>query len=186
MTCAKGVKRLVILFSAVLLGLAALYTLWVLIAMASASQYSVAKRLSPHTQGIVVFTGGYGRVERGLNLKNAYPHMPLFISGVNQDNSIADVIPAHYDLSVNNNSVTLDFAGTTRENVGAMAAWAAAHNIKHVTVITSAYHVPRVWLLTHLLAAGVDVDIQPVSSGVTSNKIYGREFLKFICAAWLP
>lgn len=170
-----------------LLLLGIIYCIWVLMAMYSASHQSAHKELAPHTEGVVVFTGGYGRVERGLDLKEKYTGIPLFISGVNQENSLADVVsPAHISVeAMNASTITLDFATTTRENVRAMAAWAAANNIRHVTVVTSAYHVPRVWLLTRLLAHGVVVDIHPVSSGVTSNKIYGREFAKFLCAAWL-
>ena len=99
----------------------------------------------PPADGIVALTGGADRIETALRLL-ADGHAPLLlVSGVGRGTDLAEV--AHrvrLDPARLAGRVTLGReATTTLGNAAETAAWARAHGIRRLIVVTAGYHMPR-------------------------------------------
>ena len=95
---------------------------------------------STTTDGIVVFTGGKTRLKVALELFQQNKGQYLLISGVNPDSTLPQVI----EKLPSSSRITLGFdALNTVGNAQETAAWAHAHHIKTLRLITSNYHMPR-------------------------------------------
>lgn len=99
--------------------------------------------------GIVVLTGGRGRIEYGLDLLASKRARRMLISGVHPS------VPAA-DLYSRGENVEQLFAccidlGRNAENTTGNAvetkAWAEAHAMQRLIVITADYHMPRAMVL---------------------------------------
>lgn len=111
------------------------------------------------TDGIVVLTGGTGRVAAGFDLLRHASANRLLISGVHAQVGIADLAPsADGDVSccVDLGYAADDTVGNAREAAG----WAHGHGYRSLTLVTSSYHMPRA-LLEFRSALGADVAIEP-------------------------
>ncbi len=97
------------------------------------------------TDGIVVFTGGPGRLETALDLLAAGKARKMFVSGVSLGVSEVDIqsasrrAPELFECCVALGYEALDTAGNARET----AAWAAGEGHASLRIITAAYHMPR-------------------------------------------
>ena len=92
------------------------------------------------TEGIVVFTGGTGRLTTALTLFQEKQGTYLLISGVNPRSTFPDTlvdIPHRSDITLGYEA--LDTPGNADET----AQWAHTHRIKTLRLITSSYHMPR-------------------------------------------
>ncbi len=97
-------------------------------------------------ESIAVLTGGRHRIMEGINLYAKNSTKPLLISGVNgisAYNHIKDIfILRNLDLS----QLRVGYnAQNTRENAVEIKAFMEINGINHVTVVTSYYHLPRVY-----------------------------------------
>jgi len=103
----------------------------------------------PQGAGIVVLTGGAGRVAEGLRLLDADPTSRLLVSGVYHATPLADLVRGEgRDAAALAGRVTLGRAArSTRGNAEETAAWARGEAIDTLVVVTSAYHMPRALLL---------------------------------------
>lgn len=103
----------------------------------------------PRGAGIVVLTGGAGRVGEGLRLLEADPSARLLVSGVHEATGLADLMRGEgRDGEALAGRVTLGrTARSTRGNAEETAAWARTQAIDTLVVVTSAYHMPRALLL---------------------------------------
>ncbi|PWS37854.1 YdcF family protein [Falsiroseomonas bella] len=127
----------------VLLGLAALGFLWFLHEV-SAAPAEPARR----TGGIVVLTGGAGRVEAGLALLEAGAAPRLLVSGAAPRLTLAELARANQRApAALAGRVDLGHAAaTTTGNAAETAAWARARGIDSLRVVTADYHMPRAML----------------------------------------
>ncbi len=95
--------------------------------------------------GIVVFTGGPGRLETALDLVAAGKARKIFVSGVSRGVSEDDIqaasrrAPELFECCVVLGYEAMDTTGNARET----AAWAAVEGHASLRVITAAYHMPR-------------------------------------------
>lgn len=124
----------------------------------------------PPVDGLVVFTGGEGRVRTALELVAAGFGGPVLISGVYPAVQVRELEGA---LALDRSQlakVMLDKqALTTRENMANTLRWADVWGLRRVGVVTSTYHAPRVWLLRWWYEADdrlVVVPVQPQRSSV--------------------
>ena len=128
-----------------------------------------ARRAEPGPKladGIVVLTGGAGRLELGLRLLAERRGELLLISGAGPGN-LADLLSAA-GLTANRAAATAPGrvtlgrgARSTRGNARETAEWAAAHGLRSLIVVTSGYHMRRAQLeLRRALPA--DVALHPV------------------------
>ena len=100
------------------------------------------------TDAIVVLTGGQNRVNTGLDLLNDEKANYLFISGVNPDVTImelvklwkpdTDFIPCCIILGHN--------ANNTEENARESSLWVRQQGANSIRLVTSNYHLPRAWI----------------------------------------
>jgi uncharacterized SAM-binding protein YcdF (DUF218 family) len=102
----------------------------------------------PHVDGIVALTGAPGRVDAALRLLADGRADRLLISGVAAGASLEDI--AHEAPALGTQSqpwsprVTLGHVATnTQGNAREAAAWAQAHDLRSLLVVTSDWHLPR-------------------------------------------
>jgi uncharacterized SAM-binding protein YcdF (DUF218 family) len=127
----------------VVLGLAVLGFVWFL-QQVQAAPAEPARR----TGGIVVLTGGAGRVEAGLALLEADAAPRLLVSGAAPRLTLAELARANQRApAALAGRVDLGHAAaTTTGNAAETAAWARAHGIESLRVVTADYHMPRAML----------------------------------------
>lgn len=113
--------------------------------------------------GIVVLTGGAGRIEAGLHLLAAGKAPRLLISGVGGGTDLAEVLrrvavdPALLETHI----VTLGRAATdTVGNAAETAAWARQYALRSLIVVTAGYHMTRA--LDEITRSIPDLDLRPV------------------------
>lgn len=119
------------------------------------------------TQGIVVLTGGQGRIKAAVALLEAGLGERLLISGVNQ--AVApEELRRVLDISATTYACCIDLgksALNTEDNAIEAAEWAAAHHYRSLRVVTALDHMPRsmvefrrvmpgFWLVPHPVLAG--------------------------------
>lgn len=99
--------------------------------------------------GIVVLTGGEGRVAVGLTLLKEKRGKRLLISGVHPETNKQNILPAQAANDKENIRLLqcctdLGYAaGSTLGNAEEAAAWAKQQNAKSLVIVTAAYHLPR-------------------------------------------
>lgn len=101
-----------------------------------------------YTDAIIVLTGGQHRINTGLDLLMLGKADHLFISGVNPNVTIEDLVrlwDPKFDYIPC--CIALGYAANNTEgNARESSAWARAQNIKTIRLVTSNYHLPRAWL----------------------------------------
>jgi uncharacterized SAM-binding protein YcdF (DUF218 family) len=142
------------------------------------------------TDGIVVPTGGSGRVARGLALIEAKQARRMLVTGADPDVRPGELAAA-YGVPRALFACCIDLgqeAVDTRSNAEETAAWVRQRGYRSVRLVTSDWHLPRARLeLTHALGSGVEV----VGDAVPSQPSFGMlvaEYNKFLVrriALWL-
>jgi uncharacterized SAM-binding protein YcdF (DUF218 family) len=90
--------------------------------------------------GIVILTGGKGRIQKGIQLLDIAPEKPLLITGVRTPRQIKEIST----FLQHENHIDLGFkATTTRENAREISEWDKVKSCSSLTVVTSHYHIPR-------------------------------------------
>jgi uncharacterized SAM-binding protein YcdF (DUF218 family) len=104
---------------------------------------------APPGAGIVVLTGGAGRVAEGLRLLAAEPTSQLLVSGVHQTATLAELERAEgIPLTALAGRITLGRrAASTRGNAEEAAQWARERRLDTLVVVTAGYHMPRALLM---------------------------------------
>lgn len=111
------------------------------------------------TDGIVVLTGGGDRVATGLRLLAEGRAPRLLISGAHPEAGFADIAAAAgVDPTPIAGQVSLGYAAaTTRGNAVETSAWARAHAVQSLRVVTASYHMPRALMELRRTLPGVDL-----------------------------
>jgi uncharacterized SAM-binding protein YcdF (DUF218 family) len=145
--------------------------------------------------GIVALTGGADRVETALRLLAAGRARLLLVTGIGGGAELPELARmAGVDPEPLAARVTLDrLATSTRANAQATAAWATAHRLRSLIVVTAGYHMPRA--LTELQRAlpGVRLTPSPVMPpamqgpggvrDVATLRLMTEEYVKFLAAS---
>ncbi len=100
---------------------------------------------------IVVLTGGSARLQEGLQLLAQHRAPKLFVSGVNPDTSMRDMLSEAAEVAASPITekqagcciVLGQAAGNTRENARETADWMAQHGFTSLILVTADYHMPR-------------------------------------------
>ena len=129
------------------------------------------------TDGVIVLTGGKGRIDRGLEALRSGWSPRLFISGVDPD-----VKPHEFAIEYHIGSlqmaccVTLGFAATdTASNASEAADWIESQDLKSVRLVTSDWHMRRA--VAELKRASPRVEIVP--DAVTTSPSLKMLFLEY-------
>jgi uncharacterized SAM-binding protein YcdF (DUF218 family) len=102
----------------------------------------------PPTEGILVLTGGSGRIDAGLALLRAGRGQRLLISGLHPGAGGRWGRPVGALPLDEPKAVAFGFAATdTLGNALEAAAWIERFDLRSVRVVTAAYHMPRSLLL---------------------------------------
>jgi len=119
--------------------------------------------VSPQADGIVVLTGGTGRIDAGLTSLKEQRGARLLISGVNQDLNAETIMQAiSGDMALLECCIDLGPDATdTISNADETANWARTNGYKSVILITSDYHMPRALLA--FLPYADDLKVVPVT-----------------------
>lgn len=97
------------------------------------------------TDGIVVLTGGAGRIDEALKLMEAHHAKRLLISGVHP-NVAAQTLQnltgrgkELFECCIDIDHKALDTVGNAKES----SKWSKLNNLKSLTIVTAHYHMPR-------------------------------------------
>ncbi len=133
------------------------------------------------TDGIVVLTGGQGRLARGVALLEAGAAKRLLVSGVDpsvRPHELAMQVAkprALFDCCVDLGREAVD----TRSNGAEVAAWVKRHRYSSIRVVTSNYHARRARLeIAERLPPGVVIVDDPVAVGF-GPALAAREWSKY-------
>jgi uncharacterized SAM-binding protein YcdF (DUF218 family) len=140
------------------------------------------------TDGIVVLTGGRGRIEAGLELLKHNQANHLLISGVHDHVNLSVLLKGKDDFL--KNRIELDYQATnTIENARAAREWATKHQIRSVIVVTADYHLRRSLLEfaislpdVHIYPYGVRLTSLEKNFNVSTVLRLAREFNKFLAS----
>jgi uncharacterized SAM-binding protein YcdF (DUF218 family) len=151
-----GLHRAAIMAAGVLL-------LWLLGLIWFVQPPPVESRAGP-TDAIVVLTGGSLRIQSGIELLREGKGRKLFVSGVNQQVALDDV------LRVSGSApdwalccVVLGHeADNTRENADETARWMRSQGFHSLRLVTSWYHMPRSLLEFQRAMPDVEILAHPV------------------------
>jgi uncharacterized SAM-binding protein YcdF (DUF218 family) len=130
------------------------------------------------TDGIVVLTGGPGRIDRALELLEAGQAKRLLISGVAREVKPRE-LAAEYKRpqSLFDCCIALGFeAEDTRSNATEVASWVARRNYKTVRLVTTDWHMRRAAME---LAAQVPGHIDLIRDAVPSQPSLRILFLEY-------
>lgn len=140
---------------------------------------------------VVVFTGDAGRISEGLTIAKKSQNTRIFITGVYTTASIKDIlepIPDHNYGDEVSGRIEIDYqAKNTVENVLSTFYFLRKEkSFKRILIISSDYHLSRISLILHKLAApsdGHEFFLQGMKTDYTqmrSLKILYREGIKWI------
>ncbi|GGE86108.1 YdcF family protein [Sphingomonas prati] len=134
------------------------------------------------TDGIVVVTGGPGRIQRGVALMEAKQARRMLISGVDRRVRPRDLV-AEYGVPRRLIACCIDLGDEsvdTRSNADETAAWVARNRYKSVRLVTTDWHMARArFELRRVLGDGVAV----VPDGVRSEPsfvVLMTEYTKYL------
>jgi uncharacterized SAM-binding protein YcdF (DUF218 family) len=100
------------------------------------------------TQGVIVLTGGQGRVQRGLEVMASRHADRLLISGVDRDVTL-NMLANTYHVPADLVACCIDIGHTasdTRSNAVEAAKWIKLKNYHSVRIVTNNWHMPRALL----------------------------------------
>lgn len=107
------------------------------------------------TDGIIVLTGGPGRLQRGLALLEAGTARRLLVSGVDRRVRAGELAKAYHVSRALMGRVDLGReAVDTRSNADEAATWIAAHGYRSIRLVTTNWHMPRARLELARVARG--------------------------------
>lgn len=133
--------------------------------------------------GIVVLTGGAGRVPAGIELIQQKFLKPILVTGVNSKVT-QETLLSPYNLSGQQlGFVELDYSAlTTRQNIAEAKRWAGKKGLNKILLVTSYYHMPRSLMLAHQIADDIQVMPYPVFSKTEGLSFVVREYHKYLLA----
>jgi uncharacterized SAM-binding protein YcdF (DUF218 family) len=130
------------------------------------------------TDGIVVLTGGPGRVARGFELLQGGAAERLLISGV--DAAVRpEELAAEYNVPMDVMSSKVDLgrdATDTRTNGEEVAEWVARHEMGSIRIVTNDWHLRRA---RKEIGWRVGGNTKIVSDAVPSPRSFGQMFVEY-------
>jgi len=131
--------------------------------------------------GIIVLTGGKGRLQAGLQLLADKKGARLLVSGVhpsvvNKDLRLLTNAPQElFDCCVDLDRASIN----TIDNANKSANWATGNDYKSVYLVTADYHMPRSLLLLQDALPDCEIIPHPVAADISLQAI-AVEYTKFI------
>ncbi len=143
-----------------------------------------------HTDGVVVLTGGEGRIGHALEVLRAHQAGRLLVSGVDQEVRAAE-FKVQYGVAPDLFAccVTLGYeAVDTRSNAQEAARWAAGQHLASLRLVTSDWHMRRAaFELRHALPAAISVVEDAVPTQPSFNTLlteYSKLLVRHAARLW--
>lgn len=138
------------------------------------------------SDGIVVLTGGSGRVRAGLELLRSGQGRELLISGVHRGTDLHDLMTnAGMTGAKLPCCITLGFqAVDTASNARETAAWVKNRRVTRLRLVTANYHMPRAFLEMKTALPNVTIIAHPIRpmqfdwTNITGIKLIFEEYHK--------
>ncbi len=130
------------------------------------------------TDGVIVLTGGAGRIERGISVLQDGLSKRMLVSGVDPVVRPAELAEVQ-NVPVKLVECCIDLgkqAIDTRSNAIESAAWIKRHKVKSVRLVTTDWHMPRA---RFELKRAVPDDVRIVQDAVRSAPTLFVLFLEF-------
>lgn len=131
--------------------------------------------------GIIVLTGGSGRLETGLTLLQNGAGNRLLLSGVHQSvtpSTLAEVSGFAPDIFVC--CVDLDYQSeSTVDNAAAATEWVRANGYRSIYLVTSDYHMPRSLVLFQAEMPDILITAHPVATDISPRGLV-MEYNKYL------
>ena len=142
------------------------------------------KRFTPQYKnnqisGIAVLTGGRNRIAKAIELLNQNKGERLLISGVKRGTSL-NLITSREDVKLES-VLPIDLGYKATDTVGnakEIKEWSQKHNINHIYVVTSFYHIPRAKLEVENIIKNKKLEFISTPSDFVSNK-WWKNFKSF-------
>lgn len=137
------------------------------------------------TDAIIALTGGTNRVTRALDLFAEGKSPRLFISGVNKDVKLSELLKLwdYQGKKLPKCCIDLGYiAGNTLENAAETREWVHSQNAITVRLITANYHMPRALLEFHHAIPEAQIVPHPVlpeELSVRDKKFWELTFLEY-------
>ncbi|MFT8737355.1 MAG: YdcF family protein [Zymomonas mobilis] len=134
------------------------------------------------TDGIVVLTGGAGRIDRGLMMLERHQAKRMLVSGVNRQVK-AEELAALYNIPSNLIECCVDLgtqAVDTSSNAKETAEWITLHRYHSVRLITTDWHMARARFELSLV---IGKNIQVVEDAIPSHagwRVWILEYCKYL------
>lgn len=132
--------------------------------------------------GIIVLTGGEGRIARGLDLLRGGVAPRMLVSGVDPEVKPGE-FAAEYKVGAALLAccITLGFESVdTRSNARESAQWIASHHLRHVRLVTSDWHMRRAaWELRQAIPADVELTEDAVPTRPSLGILFA-EYSKYV------
>ncbi|WP_116092295.1 YdcF family protein [Sphingomonas crusticola] len=111
-----------------------------------------------YTDGIVVLTGGPGRVRRGIDVLTARHAQRMLVSGVDRRVRPADIAAAYHVGPDLLSRIDLGRSAVdTRSNALETRRWIAAHHYRSIRLVTTDWHMRRARFELRQVLKGVTV-----------------------------
>jgi len=130
------------------------------------------------TDGIVVLTGGPGRIERGLELIRRRVAQRMLISGVERTVRQRELAAAHrvgeeiFECCIDLGQESVD----TRSNADEVARWVQARRFRSIRLITTDWHMPRA---RYEIRRRVPNEVEILQDAVRSNPSFRQLFVEY-------
>jgi uncharacterized SAM-binding protein YcdF (DUF218 family) len=133
------------------------------------------------TDGIVVLTGGTGRIDRGLELLREKSAKRMLVSGVDRNVKPHELAIQYKEAKLFRCCIDLGWqAVDTRSNAEETVEWVRDHKYKTIRLVTSDWHMPRARMeLAHLLGPGIELIGDPVPGNARFGTLF-REYHKYL------
>lgn len=132
------------------------------------------------TDGIVVLTGGPGRVQRGLDLLRRGKARRMLVSGVDRRVRPVDLADTYRISPELMRRIDLGTSAVdTRSNAQETARWIAAHHYRSIRLVTTDWHMRRARYELRQILRGVRVVRDGVPSEPGLNTLL-REYNKYL------
>jgi uncharacterized SAM-binding protein YcdF (DUF218 family) len=140
-----------------------------------------------HADGVIVLTGGDGRIQRGLETLRKGWARQMLVSGVDQEVTQAEFATLYkIEPALMRCCITMGYDSVdTRSNASESTQWIASHHLSSVRLVTSDWHMRRAaFELTHPVPKGVTI-IEDAVPTRPSLRILFTEYCKWLARqAW--
>ena len=124
------------------------------------------------TDGVIVLTGGEGRIAQGLEVLRRHQAQRLLVSGVD-----SEVKPQEFIVKYQDEAGLMGYESVdTRSNATEAANWIAANRLESVRLVTSDWHMRRA---AFELRRTIPASVTLIEDGVTTRPSLNTLFMEY-------